>query len=85
MWSPTGELSSVGKATVTSVTMFCTCLVGFVFQQYLINTYYSGEKADLHHMVKEIHKQEVAELERRGQAEAEARRRAGEATHSAGR
>ena len=71
-----GRLTSTGEATVTVITMFCTCFVGFMYQQHLIEKYYSGEEAELHMMVKQIKQQELAEIARRGEASAAARRAA---------
>ena len=47
-----------------------------MYQQHLIEKYYSGEEAELHMMVKQIKEQELAEIARRGEADAAARRAA---------
>ena len=76
--SPNGQLNSNGTAAVTLVTMFCCSVVGFCYQQYLIEKHFSGPEAELHMMVKQIKQRELAEIASRGAAES-----AAAATHGA--
>ena len=60
---PDGKVSEYGAAWITTITMFCTALGGFLFQQRLIERLYIGEMASVHQDVKRIKRLEMMELE----------------------
>ena len=62
---PDGTVSEYGAAWITTITMFCTALGGFLFQQQLIERLYRGEFAEIHQDVKKIKRLEMMELEQK--------------------
>jgi hypothetical protein len=64
------EVSQFTKGAITLVCMTCSCVVGFFFQQHLIEKHYGGEVAVLHQRIKEIKLRELRELAMQGGGEA---------------